>query len=48
LEDAVKRAGVVVLLVNHRVFYNMDLSLLKDKIIIDTRGMWRSLTDSKG
>jgi UDP-N-acetyl-D-mannosaminuronic acid dehydrogenase len=48
LEDAVKRAGVVVLLVNHRVFYNMDTSLLKDKIIVDTRGMWRSLTDSKG
>ena len=48
LKEAVKRASVVALLVNHRVFYNMDRHLLKDKTLIDTRGMWRPAKDSKG
>jgi len=40
-EEAVTRADIVVLLVNHRVFSNIDRALLRDKIVIDTRGFWR-------
>lgn len=40
-EDAVKRADVVVLLVNHRQFAAVDRTLLRDKLVIDTRGFWR-------
>jgi UDP-N-acetyl-D-mannosaminuronic acid dehydrogenase len=40
-EDAVRRADIVVLLVNHRQFATLDRSLLRDKVVIDTRGVWR-------
>ena len=40
-EVALKEAGVVVLLVDHREFLQIPLSLLTDKIVIDTRGAWR-------
>jgi UDP-N-acetyl-D-mannosaminuronic acid dehydrogenase len=40
-EDAVRRADIVVLLVNHRQFAAIDRSLLQDKVVIDTRGFWR-------
>lgn len=38
-EQAVEDAGAVVLLVNHAPFADLDVS--EDKIVIDTRGMWR-------
>jgi len=47
LREAVKRASVVVLLVNHRVFYALDRHLLKGKVLIDTRGMWRPSKEPK-
>lgn len=40
-EEALRRADIVVLLVNHRQFAALDRSLLRDKIVIDTRGFWR-------
>jgi UDP-N-acetyl-D-mannosaminuronic acid dehydrogenase len=41
LEEAVRAADIVVLLVNHRPFAAMDRALLQDKVVIDTRGLWR-------
>lgn len=40
-EDAMRRANIVVLLVNHREFAGIDRALLRDKVVIDTRGFWR-------
>lgn len=40
-EDAVRQADIVVLLVNHRQFSGIDRALLRDKVVIDTRGFWR-------
>jgi len=39
-EDAIKRADMVVLLVDHDDFKKIDISMLQDKIIIDTRGFF--------
>lgn len=40
LEEAVKMADLIVLLVNHRQFIHIDRSILKGKQILDTRGVW--------
>jgi len=40
LEEAIKSADIVVLLVDHASFKSMDLSLLSGKQVIDTRGIW--------
>jgi UDP-N-acetyl-D-mannosaminuronic acid dehydrogenase len=37
----VQRADIIVLLVNHRHFRHVDRRLLLEKIVVDTRGMWR-------
>jgi len=42
LPDALARARVVVLLVNHREFLNPGASALAGKTVIDTRGIWRT------
>jgi len=39
-EAALGRADIVVMLVNHKVFYDIDRALLDGKNIIDTRGVW--------
>jgi len=41
MEDAIRRADIVVLLVDHREFKHLDRSLLAEKAVIDTRGIWR-------
>lgn len=41
LEVALSAADVVVLLVDHSQFKNIDRTLLRGKDIIDTRGIWR-------
>lgn len=41
LETALQTADIVVGLVNHRQFLKVDRQLLNEKIVIDTRGMWR-------
>ncbi len=40
-EEALRRAQVVLLLVNHRSFYDIDRKSLEGKKVIDTRGVWR-------
>jgi len=41
LDEALSRAKVVVLLVNHRTFLSMDRTRLAGKVLVDTRGAWR-------
>lgn len=41
LQWAIKKADIIVLLVDHRAFKEMDRKLLQGKIIIDTRGIWQ-------
>ncbi|SFQ98631.1 UDP-N-acetyl-D-mannosamine dehydrogenase [Desulfoscipio geothermicus] len=38
---ALRQADLVTLLVNHRAFYSISRELLNEKVIIDTRGIWR-------
>lgn len=40
LEKAIEAADIVVLLVDHKQFIDIDLSLLTDKQIVDSRGIW--------
>lgn len=40
-KEAIAAADVVLLLVNHRQFVELDQSLLGGKTIIDTKGIWR-------
>jgi len=37
---AIAEADIIVMLVNHRQYYNVDRALLADKVLIDTRGIW--------
>lgn len=41
IQEALAKADIVVLLVNHQPFSEVDRSLLKDKVVIDTRGQFR-------
>lgn len=40
-KEAIAAADVVLLLVNHKEFVNLDQSVLEDKTVIDTKGIWR-------
>ncbi|MFC7678315.1 UDP-N-acetyl-D-mannosamine dehydrogenase [Paenibacillus sp. GCM10028914] len=39
-EEAIRKSDIVLLLVNHNVFQSIDRNLLKEKIVIDTRGFF--------
>lgn len=39
-DDAIERANLVVLLVDHMSFSYVDRDIIKDKFLIDTRGAW--------
>jgi len=41
LEEALPAADLIVALVNHKQFTRVDRQLLNEKIVIDTRGIWR-------
>jgi UDP-N-acetyl-D-mannosaminuronic acid dehydrogenase len=41
LTKVLKESDILVLLVNHKQFYDVDRELLKEKVVIDTRGIWR-------
>lgn len=41
LAEIIREADILVLLVDHDEFREIDPELLKDKVIIDTRGVWR-------
>jgi UDP-N-acetyl-D-mannosaminuronic acid dehydrogenase len=40
LAAAVEQADIVVMLVNHRAFKALDVRLLANKLLVDTRGEW--------
>lgn len=40
-DEALDRADLVLLLVDHHQFREIDASRLHDKAVVDTRGMWR-------
>ncbi|MFL5252626.1 MAG: hypothetical protein ACJ8AI_06990, partial [Rhodopila sp.] len=39
-DDALERANLVLLLVDHMSFLQVDHEVLNDKFVIDTRGVW--------
>ena len=39
LSAAFEKSDIVVLLVNHRQFKNVDVACLKEKVVIDRRGL---------
>lgn len=41
VEEAIAKADIVVVLVNHQPFSQVDRSLLMNKVIVDTRGQFR-------
>jgi UDP-N-acetyl-D-mannosaminuronic acid dehydrogenase len=41
IEEVLKEADILLLLVDHEEFIDIDQDLLKEKIVIDTRGVWR-------
>ncbi len=41
LDSALQKADIILLLVNHRAFKGIDRGVLKEKVVIDTRGEWR-------
>jgi UDP-N-acetyl-D-mannosaminuronic acid dehydrogenase len=41
VEEALSKAQIIVLLVNHKSFYDLDRKRLEGKVVIDTRGVWR-------
>ena len=41
LDAALSDAGTIILLTDHDAFKSIEKSRLEDKVIIDTRGMWR-------
>jgi len=44
LAAGLEQADLVVLLVNHHDFINVDLEMYGGKAVLDTRGMWRKTT----
>ena len=41
LDEALSKAGTIILLTDHGTFKSIEKSRLADKALIDTRGMWR-------
>lgn len=41
LDDAVERADIVLLMVDHDPFKTFDREKLQEKIVVDTKGLWR-------
>lgn len=41
LSEAVRQAEIILLLVDHQQFRDVDCALLSNKMIIDTRGIWQ-------
>ncbi|MBF0409619.1 MAG: hypothetical protein HQM10_19925 [Candidatus Riflebacteria bacterium] len=40
ISETIRRSDILVLLVDHVQFKQLDKTLLKEKMIIDTRGIW--------
>ncbi|MDR7233173.1 UDP-N-acetyl-D-mannosamine dehydrogenase [Agrococcus sp. BE272] len=41
VREAVSRADIVVVLVDHHEFKTLDREILAEKIVVDTKGLWR-------
>jgi UDP-N-acetyl-D-mannosaminuronic acid dehydrogenase len=41
LDDVVAKSHVLVLLTDHRQFHNVPRRVLEEKVVVDTRGVWR-------
>jgi UDP-N-acetyl-D-mannosaminuronic acid dehydrogenase len=41
--EAVAKADIVLLLVNHRAFKDIGIGALASKVVIDTRGLWEAM-----
>ncbi|MGO1925466.1 MAG: UDP-N-acetyl-D-mannosamine dehydrogenase [Brachybacterium tyrofermentans] len=41
LDDALEQADIVLLLVDHAPFKNVDPDSLRSKVVLDTKGIWR-------
>lgn len=41
VEEAIRRANIIVMLVSHKAFYAVDKGPLAGKHVIDTRGVWQ-------
>ncbi len=41
VEDAIERADIVLVLVDHHQFKTLDREILAEKIVVDTKGLWR-------
>ncbi|HEX3048426.1 MAG TPA: UDP-N-acetyl-D-mannosamine dehydrogenase [Bacillota bacterium] len=41
LATALEQANIIVLLVKHQIFVEVDRRLLQGKVVIDTKGIWR-------
>jgi UDP-N-acetyl-D-mannosaminuronic acid dehydrogenase len=41
LETVLDRSDIIVLLTDHKPFYDIPVSILKQKVLVDTRGIWR-------
>lgn len=41
VEEAIERADIVLVLVDHHQFKTLDRDLLVQKIVVDTKGLWR-------
>lgn len=41
LNEVLKEADILLLLVDHAEFKGIDRELLKEKVVVDTRGIWR-------
>ena len=41
LDDAVERADIVLVMVDHDPFKGFNLEKLQEKVVIDTKGLWR-------
>lgn len=41
LDQVVTTADILLVLVDHEEFFQIDKELLKEKVVIDTRGVWR-------
>jgi UDP-N-acetyl-D-mannosaminuronic acid dehydrogenase len=39
-EEAISKADIVLLLVNHQAFKKIGIGALSEKVVIDTRGLW--------
>jgi UDP-N-acetyl-D-mannosaminuronic acid dehydrogenase len=41
LHEVLMAADILLVLVDHEEFKEIDRELLKEKVVIDTRGIWR-------